>query len=116
MEPPAADSTWLLPDLRHRDVPSWSSRAGERSVQSAWVTFGEYGWVSFGERRILSQVTANWEVAARGSPSCPQRQPSRCSALCREASPREPCDCWFRERLTLFTRGYPVLGIWYKTP
>ena len=27
LEPPAADCTGLLPDLRHRDDPSWSSRA-----------------------------------------------------------------------------------------
>lgn len=51
LEPPAADSTWLLPGLRHRDVPSWSPRAGRGSVQNAWVTFGEYGWVSLGKRR-----------------------------------------------------------------
>src|ERR1019366_8689234 len=32
LEPPAAHSTWLLPDLQHRDDPSWSSPA--RGVRS----------------------------------------------------------------------------------
>ena len=56
-EPPAADRAWSLPGLWHRDDPSSSSRAGDRSVQNAWVTFGEYGQVSFAERRRLSANT-----------------------------------------------------------
>jgi len=51
LEPPAADPAWFLPGLWHRDDPSWSSREARRSGQNAWVIFGEYGWVSFGECR-----------------------------------------------------------------
>ncbi|MGD0778464.1 MAG: tyrosine-type recombinase/integrase [Candidatus Solibacter sp.] len=29
------------------------------SDQNTWVTFGEYGWVSFGERRSTSHLLAN---------------------------------------------------------
>ena len=54
LEPPAEDSAWFHPGLWHRDDPSWSSRPRIRaggSGQNAWVTFGEYGWISLGERR-----------------------------------------------------------------